>query len=151
MSLREKLQTALITALKEKDEARALVVRGISSALQNKEIELKGIEKEMQESDMLDVLKKELKKRNDAAQLYIQGGRNDLAQKELAEGEIIKEFLPRMLEEAEVRALVEEIMALHAGATQKEMGIIIKEVSAKANGAVDGSLVARLVKEKLGS
>lgn len=149
MNLREELQIALIAALKEKNEARVLTLRGILSALQNKEIELKGMGKEMQETDVLDALKKELKKRNDAAQLYTQGGRNDLAQKEQAEGEIIKEFLPRMLEETQVRALVDEVMVLHPGATQKDMGSIIKEVSTKANGAADGSLIARLVKEKL--
>ncbi len=147
--VREQIQQSLIAALKEKNEARVLTLRGITSALQNKEIELKGSGKDMQESDVLDVLKKELKKRMDAAQLYTQGGRDDLGQKELAEADIIKEFLPRMLEEEEVRALVDGVMALHAGATQKEMGMIIKEVSAKANGAADGSLIARLVKEKL--
>ncbi len=149
--LREQIQQSLIAALKEKNEARVLTLRGITSALQNKEIELKGSGKDMQESDVLDVLKKELKKRMDAAQLYTQGGRDDLGQKELAEADIIKEFLPRMLEEEEVRALVDGVMALHAGATQKEIGMIIKEVSAKANGAADGSLIARLVKERLGA
>ncbi len=149
--LREQIQQSLIAALKEKNEARVLTLRGITSALQNKEIELKGSGKDMQESDALDVLKKELKKRMDAAQLYTQGGRDDLGQKELAEADIIKEFLPRMLEEEEVRALVDGVMALHAGATQKEIGMIIKEVSAKANGAADGSLIARLVKERLGA
>ncbi len=149
--LREQIQQLLIAALKEKNEARVLTLRGITSALQNKEIELKGSGKDMQESDVLDVLKKELKKRMDAAQLYTQGGRDDLGQKELAEADIIKEFLPRMLEEEEVRALVDGVMALHAGATQKEIGMIIKEVSAKANGAADGSLIARLVKERLGA
>ncbi|MCL5012242.1 MAG: GatB/YqeY domain-containing protein [Patescibacteria group bacterium] len=149
--LREQIQQSLIAALKEKNEARVLTLRGITSALQNKEIELKGSGKDMQESDVLDVLKKELKKRMDAAQLYTQGGRDDLGQKELAEADIIKEFLPRMLEEEEVRALVDGVMASHAGATQKEMGMIIKEVSAKANGAADGSLIARLVKERLGA
>lgn len=149
MNLRETLQSSLIQALKEKNEVRVLVLRGISSAMQNKEIELKGNGKELQDSDILDVLKKEYKKRIDAIALYTQGGRDDLAQKESAEAEIIKEFLPRMLEESEVRALVETVIATHPGATQKDMGIIIKEVGIKAQGSADGSLIARLVKEKL--
>jgi len=148
--LREKIQSLLIEALKAKQEVRILVLRGISSALQNKEIECKGGGRELQESDILDVLKKEYKKRMDAITLYTQGSRSDLAQKESIEAEVIKEFLPRMLEEAEVCALVEEIISTHPGATQKDMGMIIKEVNVKAQGSADGSLVAKLVKEKLG-
>lgn len=147
--LREQIQKLLITALKEKNEVRVLVLRGITSALQNKEIELKGGGKDLQESDILEVLKKEYKKRADAIALYTQGGRSDLAEKESAEAEIVKEFLPRMLGESEVRAIVEEIISAHQGATQKDMGIIIKEVGVKTQGAADGSMVAKLVKEKL--
>ena len=149
MTLREKIQSMLIEALKAKQETRVLVLRGISSALQNKEIECKGAGKELQESDVLDVLKKEYKKRLDAISLYTQGGRTDLAQKESVEAEIIKEFLPRMLEESEVRALVDEILLAHPGATQKDMGMLIKEVGVKAQGSADGSLVAKFVKERL--
>lgn len=149
MILREQIQQSLIAALKEKNEVRVLVLRGITSAVQNKEIELKGSGKELQESDILEVLKREYKKRTDAISLYTQGGRSDLVQKESAEADIIKEFLPRMLEESEVRAIVEEIISAHPGATQKDMGVIIKEVGAKTQGAADGSMVAKLVKEKL--
>ncbi len=149
MMLREKIQSTLIEALKAKQEVRVLVLRGITSAIQNKEIECKGVGKELQESDVLDVLKKEYKKRTDAISLYTQGGRADLAQKELVEAEIIKEFLPRMLEESEVRALVDEILLAHPGATQKDMGALIKEVGIKAQGSADGSLIAKLVKERL--
>jgi hypothetical protein len=149
MSLIEKIQQSLVESLKAKNEPRVLTLRGLSAAIHNKEIELKGSGKELQENDVFDVLKKELKKRVEAAQLYIEGNRPELATKESAEGKIIKEFLPRMLEESEVQALVDEVMQSHQGATQKDMGNIIKEVGAKANGSVDGSLVARLVKEKL--
>ncbi len=149
MMLREKIQSTLIEALKAKQEVRVLVLRGITSAIQNKEIECKGAGKELQESDILDVLKKEYKKRTDAITLYTQGGRADLAQKELTEGDIIKEFLPRMLEESEVRALVEQVFTTHPEATQKDMGMLIKEVSAQAQGSADGSLIAKLVKERL--
>ena len=149
MTVREKIQSMLIEALKAKQETRVLVLRGISSALQNKEIECKGAGKELQESDVLDVLKKEYKKRTDAISLYTQGGRADLAQKESVEADIIKEFLPRMLEESEVRTLVDEILLAHPGATQKDMGMLIKEVGIKAQGSADGSLIAKLVKERL--
>lgn len=148
MDILTKIQKSLTESLKAKNEPRVLVLRGLTAAIHNKEIELKGSGKELCESDVLDVLRKELKKRVEAAQLYMQGNRPELAEKENAEGEIIKEFLPRMLEEHEVRALVDEVMRLHPDATQKDIGIIIKEVNAQANGAADGSMIARLVKEK---
>lgn len=149
MDILKKIQQSLIEAVKAKNEPRVLTLRGLSAAIHNKEIELKGFGKEVQEIDVLDVLRKELKKRVEASQLYMTGNRPELATKENTEGEIIKEFLPRILSEDEVRTLVDEVMRTHPGATQKDMGIIIKEVNAKANGAADGSIIAKLVKEKL--
>jgi len=147
--LRDQIQQSLISALKEKNERRVLTLRGITASLQNKEIELKGEGKELAESDVLEVLKKELKKRMDAKQMFIDGGRGELAQKEEAEAVIIREFLPQMLSEDQVRALVDEIMAQYQSPTIKDMGGIVKAIVEKAGGTADGGMVARLVKEKL--
>jgi hypothetical protein len=149
MTLREKIQQSLISALKEKNEMRVLTLRGIISAINNKEIELKGAGKELAESDVLDTLKKELKKRNDAAQMFLDGNRAELAGKEKEESVIIQEFLPQMLSEDETQKLIAEVLGGYQNPTLKDMGGIVKAVMEKAKGAADGGMVARLVKEKL--
>jgi len=149
MTLREKIQQSLISALKEKNEMRVLTLRGIISAINNKEIELKGAGKELAESDVLDTLKKELKKRNDAAQMFLDGNRAELAGKEKEESVIIQEFLPQMLSEDKTQKLITEVLGGYQNPTLKDMGGIVKAVMGKAEGAADGGMVARLVKEKL--
>lgn len=147
--IRETLSARLPEALKKHDEFAAMVIRGALSALQNKEIELRGEGKDMTERDVIDVLRKEIKKRKDAAALFRSGNRPELAEKELREAAFIDALLPAQLGEDRVRALVDAVVAARGAVTQKDMGGIIKEVAAQANGMADGALVARLVKEKI--
>ncbi len=147
--IRETLLARLPEALKQHDEFTAMVVRGALSALQNKEIELRGEGKNMTEQDAVDVLRKEIKKRKDAAALFQSGNRPELADKELREAVFIDTLLPAQLGEDQVQKLVDAVVASRGAVTQKDMGGIIKEVGARANGMADGALVARLVKEKI--
>ena len=147
--IRETLLARLPEALKQHDEFTAMVVRGALSALQNKEIELRGEGKNMTEQDAVDVLRKEIKKRKDAAALFQSGNRPELADKELREAVFIDTLLPAQLGEDQVQKLVDAVVASRGAVTQKDMGGIIKEVGVRANGMADGALVARLVKEKI--
>ncbi|MFA6495208.1 MAG: GatB/YqeY domain-containing protein [Candidatus Paceibacterota bacterium] len=147
--IRETLVARLPEALKQHDEFTALIVRGALSALQNKEIELRGAGKDMAEQDAIEVVRKEVKKRKDAAVLFQSGNRPELADKELREAAFLEALLPAQLGEDEVRVLVNEVVAAHGPMTQKDMGIVIKEVGVRAKGMADGGLVARLVKEKI--
>ena len=147
--IRETLLARLPEALKQHDEFTAMVIRGALSALQNKEIELRGEGKDMNEQDVVDVLRKEIKKRKDAAALFQSGNRPELADKELREAAFIDALLPAQLGQDQVQKLVDAVVAARGQVTQKDMGSIIKEVAAQANGMADGALVARLVKEKI--
>lgn len=147
--IRETLLARLPEALKQHDEFAAMVIRGALSALQNKEIELRGEGKDMNEQDVVDVLRKEIKKRKDAAALFQSGNRPELADKELREAAFINALLPAQLSQDQVQKLVDAVVAARGQVTQKDMGGIIKEVAAQANGMADGALVARLVKEKI--
>ena len=147
--IRETLLARLPEALKQHDEFTAMVVRGALSALQNKEIELRGEGKNMTEQDAVDVLRKEIKKRKDAAALFQSGNRPELDDKELREAVFIDTLLPAQLGEDQVQKLVDAVVASRGAVTQKDMGGIIKEVGVRANGMADGALVARLVKEKI--
>jgi hypothetical protein len=147
--IQETLSARLPEALKQHDAFTATVIRGALAALRNREIELRGAGKTMTEQDAIDVLRKEIKKRKDAAALFQSGGRPALAEKELREASFINELLPAQLDEDRVRALVDIAVADRGTVTQKDMGGIIKEVVARANGMADGALVAQLVKEKI--
>ncbi len=147
--IRETLLARLPEALKQHDEFAAMIIRGALAVVHNREIELRGAGKDMTEQDVIDVLRKEIKKRKDAADLFQSGNRPELADKELREGAFLETLLPAQLGEDQVRVLVDTIVAARGAVTLKDMGGIIKEVAAQANGMADGALVARLVKEKI--
>lgn len=147
--IRDLLLSRLPEALKQHDAFSAMVIRGALAALQNKEIELRGRGKELNEEEAVDALRKEVKKRKDAATLFESGHRPELAEKELREAAFLEDLLPASLGEEAVAEMVAEALAGHPGATQKDMGVIVKEVMARARGAADGALVARIVKESL--
>lgn len=143
MNISKKIDQDLITALKSKDELRTSVLRMIKSSFKNAAIEARV--QMLDDEPALSVLKKELKKRIEAATTYKQGNRPELAEKEEAEAEIIKTYLPEMMSEEQVAAIVEKVVA--GGADN--IGAIMKGVMAETKGQADGAMVQKLVKEKL--
>jgi len=146
--LLEDIQKKLKEAMVAKDEASLSVLRMLAAAIHNKEIE-KGKDKPLLEEDVLDVLKKELKKRNEAALAYVNGNRPELAQKEKQEADFIAKFLPVPMSEEELIKTIEEVLANFPNATQKDFGNIMKAVMAKTDSGADGAVIARMIKEKL--
>ncbi|MFA6135988.1 MAG: GatB/YqeY domain-containing protein [Candidatus Paceibacterota bacterium] len=146
--LLENLQNKLKEEMVLKNEANVSVIRMLISAIHNREIEAKGKGKEISEEDVSEVLKKELKKRNESALLYKQGNRNDLATKEESEAEFIKQFLPPQMGEEELVKIIEEELKSFPNATQKDFGNIMKAVMAKTGGS-EGGAVSMIIKEKL--
>lgn len=143
------LQAELKKAMAAKDELRLMVMRGLVSAIRNREIELRGQSKEMVEQDEIAVVQKELKKRKEAAELYRQGNREDLASKEEVEAAIVETFLPAMLSAEEIKKLVEEAIAETGAASAQDFGKVMKAVTAKTQGRAEGSQISAMVKEKL--
>ena len=143
----EKINSELKEALKAKDEKKSGILRMIISALRNKEIEKKGAGKEpvLTEEEVLDLVKKEAKKRKEAIALYEQGGRPELAATEKSELELIQTYLPAEMSREDIEKVVLEIK--NSGVS--EFNVLIKEAMARLKGQADGKLVAEIVKSVL--
>ena len=146
--LREKISQDLKKAMQAKDELRILVLRGINSEIHNKEIEKKG--QELKEDDILIVLTTETKKRKDAIEGFKKGNREDLAEKEQKELEILKKYLPEQISEdqikQEAKKVIKEINAMGAQDTGKVMGVLMNKFKNKTEGNVVSKIVSDLLK-----
>jgi hypothetical protein len=143
MSIIKQIDQDLITAQKAKDEVVVLTLRMVKSAFKNQAIELR--KPELEETEAILILRRELKKRLDSIQAFNNGGRPELAAQEQVECEIIKKYLPAELSEKDVIKAIDEVLATGAN----NFGQVMKEVMQKLQGQADGQLVQRLVKEKL--
>lgn len=150
MSLKVTLDQDLKQALLGGDKLKSDTIRIIKSTILNQEIASGKREQDLPDEEIIVCLKKEAKKRQEAADLYKKAGSLDRADKELAEKKVIETYLPAAMSEADIAKLVEQAVASHGGSvTQQTMGIIIGEVKKASNGAADGATIAKLVKEKL--
>lgn len=146
MSLAERLQSDLTTAMKSGDALRRDTLRMALSALKNRRIELG---RDLEDADVLGVLASGVKSRTDSARQYAEAGRPELAEKERAEIAVLEGYLPRKLDEAETARVVEAKIAELGVTTKADLGRLMKAVMAEHKGAVDGKLVQRLAAERL--
>lgn len=150
MALKEKLKEELKTAMKAGDSDRLGLFRLLISSINNKEIEKKGQGKDevMTDEEIIQLLTTESKKRKEAIEVFTQGNRADLADKEKKELSVIQEFLPKLMSAEETEKIVAEVLT-KSGA--KEIGSAMKEVMKELKGKADMSLVSEIVKKKLSS
>ena len=148
--MQEQMERDLKTALLAGDKAKAETLRTVKSALLNEAIAQNARDTGLSDEQIQKVLAKESKQRQEAADLYKQGGADNRASAELAEKAIIDAYLPEQMSEAEVAEIVEEEFAKVPNATIQNMGQIIGAVRGRAAGQADGGLIAKLVKERLG-
>lgn len=134
----------------EGDKATATVLRGLKSAIGYAEVEQGSREQGLSDDEVIRVLQKEAKKRQDSADLYKKAGDEDRAAAELKEKEVIEKYLPEQLSEEEVVQQVDAVIAELGVADQKAMGQVIGNVKARVGARVDGAVIARIVKERLG-
>jgi uncharacterized protein len=155
-ALESQISQQIITAMKAHDAERTGTLRMIKNALKNKAIEKREPLTSAEEQQALATM---IKQRRDSIEQFTKGNRPELAAKEAAEITMIEEFLPKALDEAGLRAVVDEAVSAHAAATgqkpsPKEMGVVIKAVQAKlqASGVrAEGRLVSEAVKAALAS
>ncbi len=150
--LRERLTAAMKEAMKAGDKPRLSTVRMIQAALKDKDIEARTAGAgtgQIEESEILALLQKMIKQRNEAAGVYEQGGRPELADTERAEAAIIQDFLPKQMDEAETRAAIDAAIAETGAASQKDMGKVIGALKGKYAGQMDFGRASGLVKEAL--
>jgi hypothetical protein len=150
MELRERLQGAVKDAMRAKDAARLSTLRMVSSAIKDREIIARGEGAEVVEADILQLLGKMVKQRQESAKAYAAGGRPELEEKELNEIKVISEFLPQQLSGDQVTAAIAAAVA-EAGATSiKDMGKVMAVLKAKYTGMMDFGAVGALIKAQLG-
>lgn len=149
--LKDRLRADMTTAMKARDKDTTKVLRAALTAIQTQEVA--GAEaQELDGATELALVTKQMRQRRESAAEYAKGGRQDLADVELAEAEILQAYLPAPLTEDELAALVdEEVAAAGPDASMKQMGQIVKAVNAKASGRADGGRIAGLVKARLQS
>ena len=144
--MKDRINQDLKSAMKARDAARTSTLRMILSELQYKEKE-KGIA--VDDQAVVQVLQTMVRKRREAAEQFEKGGRQDLAEKELAEITVIETYLPEQLSEDGLRALVSEAVAETGATGMQQMGAVMKCCMAKAAGRADGSTLSTIVKHEL--
>ena len=148
MSLQNYIMTALKTAMKSKDTVALTALRSVKSAILLAQTE-SGSKDSMSEAEEVKLLQKLVKQRQDSAAIFSQQNRPDLAAPELAEAEIISQFLPEMLSEAEVEKHVVIAIEKLGATSMKDMGKVMGVVSKELAGKTDGKTISTLVKQKL--
>lgn len=150
MSIKDRILSDMVEAMKSKDHDRLTVLRSIKSKFQEKEIsERKGGESHLTEAQYVEVLAKAAKQRKDSIEQFKAGNRDDLVAVEMKELEIIESYLPEMLGEDEVRKVVLEKIAELGAAGPQDMGKIMGVLMRDMKGKADGGLISAIVKEEL--
>ncbi|AWN41959.1 GatB/YqeY domain-containing protein [Methylobacterium durans] len=150
MSLRERLTAEMKEAMKAGEKAKLATVRMIQAAIKDRDIEARGAGKgQATEDEVLALLQKMIKQRNESAGVYDQGGRPELAENERAEAAIITTFLPQQMDEAETTAAIEAAIAETGATGPKDMGKVIGALKGKYAGRMDFAKASGLVKDAL--
>lgn len=150
MEIVDKIDKSLTDALKNKDQDRALTLRSIISQKKQKEIEKRTQDKKnITDEDMILILNKMVKQRRESIELYKQGGRQDLVDKETKELKIIQEYLPEQLSEEEIKKICEQAINNLKATSLKDMGKVMGIIKSKYKGSVDLSIAGKILKDKL--
>ncbi|MFQ3238003.1 MAG: hypothetical protein ACI9NI_000272 [Olleya marilimosa] len=148
MSLSTDIMTALKEAMKSKNTVALTALRAVKSAILLAQTE-SGAKEELTEEQELKILQKQVKQRKDSAAIFLEQGREDLAAPELAEAEVISQFLPEAMSEEEVAKVVEDVIAKTGAEGMKDMGKVMGMVSGQLAGKADGKTISTIVKAKL--
>ena len=150
MEIVDKIDKSLTDALKNKDQDRTLTLRSIISQKKQKEIEKRTQDKKnITDEDMILILNKMVKQRRESIELYKQGGRQDLVDKETKELKIIQEYLPEQLSEEEIKKICEQAINNLKASSLKDMGKVMGTIKSKYKGSVDLSIAGKILKDKL--
>lgn len=149
MSLQQKIDQDLKSAMRAQDALRLSVLRMAKAALKNAAIERVGAEGELSESDAVAVIRKQVKQRQDSVESFEKGGRGELAQKEKAEIAVLNDYLPQAMGEDELRTIVAETIGELGATSRAQMGAVMKTLQAKVAGRIDGKTLSAEVQKQL--
>ncbi|WP_442542396.1 GatB/YqeY domain-containing protein [Arthrobacter sp. KN11-1C] len=151
-TLKQRLHADVVVHMKDRNKTALTTVRNVLGEIETREKSGK-TPVELDDTQVTALLQKEAAKRRDTARIYTEAGEADRAAAEIAEAEVIEEYLPKMLTPAEVEDIVDEaIAALKAGGTElsiRQMGAVMKPVTAKVAGRFDGKAVSEIVRNRL--
>ena len=149
MALKQRIQDDLKAALLGGDRFVAETLRGLKAAILNEEVASGKRDEGLGDGEIEKIIAKEVKKRNDAAALYDQNMREDSAANERREAEILGQYMPKQLSEAELKTVIDAKVAELGATDAKMMGQVIGAVKKEVGNTADGAMIAKLVKEKL--
>lgn len=149
MSLFEQIEKDYIQAYKAKDSVRLTVLRLLKTAVKNKLVDLCRPGGTLDDGEMMDLIIKEGKQRQDSIEQYTAAGRSDLADKEAAELVVLQSYLPKPLTEDELTTVIDAAIAETGAASPRDMGKVISAVMAAHKGRVDGKVLSAAVKARL--
>jgi len=150
--LREQIDTGLKTAMKAKDaKLRVTTLRLINAAIKDRDIAARGEDRcdGVSDEEILAILTKMVKQREESAAAFEKGGRPELAEQERSEIDVIREFLPRQMSDDEIKAAVSEVIKEYDASGLKDMGKCMGALKERFNGAMDFGAAGKVMKEKL--
>jgi hypothetical protein len=147
VSIVERIQEDQKRALKAQEKERLSALRLLSSELQNRRIELG---RDLTDEDAIEILLRVLKQRRESEEQFTKGGRPELAVREAAEAEVIREYLPEPLADEELDGMIDAAIAEAGATSMRDMGAVMGRLMPMVKGRAEGSVVSARVKERLG-
>ena len=147
MVLYKKIQSDMYTAMKAGEKEKASTLRTVLAKLKDKQIDTR---EPLSQKDEIKVLQALVKQRKESIDLYQKGGRSELAEAESFELEIINTYLPEMMNEDDVRKLIEEIIEETGAQSMADLGKVMPQIMKQGKGLIDGKTAQRIVSEMLG-
>ena len=150
MNIENQINESIKDSMKKKDSLRLESLRSIKSAILIEKTKFYS-DKTLDENEIIKILQRLVKQRNDSAKIYNEQNREDLANIEVAQSKIISEFLPEQLNETELTEIINTTITELNASSMKDMGTVISEVNKKVSGRAEGRIIAEIVKNKLSS
>ncbi len=150
MTLAQRIDSDLKDAMRARDSARLGVLRMLKSALKYAAIEKSGAEGELDDAEATQVIRKQVKQRQDSIESFEKGGRPELAEKEKSELAILNSYLPAAMSADEIARLVKETIAEVGATSRAQMGAVMKALGSKVAGRADGKTLSQEVQRQLG-
>lgn len=149
--MREKISADLNGAMKARNKLRTATLRLIMAAIKDRDIEARGKDRDdISDADILALLQKMVKQREESAKIYAEAGRKELADQERQEILVIKDYLPQTMGEEEVAEAIDQAIAATGASGLRDMGKVMAELKSKHPGKIDFGQASKVVKEKLG-
>ena len=149
MSLSEKITSDIKDAMRAKDSTKLAVLRSLKTALTNYTIEKYGADGELEASEDIGVVRTAIKQRQDSIEKFKAAGRNELAEQEKLEADILEEYLPTAMSEDEISKLIEDTIQEVGASSRKDMGQVMKSLQNKTQGRVDNKTLSSGVMDRL--